>query len=109
MKINKNSKYFMRREEYDRVKKMDRTQFDKFCRGIYDVGLSVGKKEAQVIHDGYSSTEIYFALTSVKGIGARRAEEVIAMLESKKTEGNEANQKSPERKGGEENADQKSG
>lgn len=87
MKIKKGGKFFTRREEFDRVKKMDRTQFDRFCKEIYDVGISVGKKEAQV-HDGYSSKDIYLALTSVKGIGARRAEEVIAVLENSKSEEN---------------------
>ena len=107
MKINKNSKFFMRREEYDRVKKMDRKQFDRFCKEIYDIGISVGKKEAQKDRDscGNDITNLYNALISVKGIGSRRAEEVISILKSYESDEGRKEQKSSERKGGEENAD----
>ena len=100
MKINKNNKFFTRREEYDRVKKMDRTQFDRFCKEIYEIGISVGKKEAPVVNNGYTSKDIFDALISVKGIGSRRAEEVISILKNLKLDESREERKSSKGHGG---------
>lgn len=65
------------RKQYELVKKMDRQQFNSFCKNLYDQGRESVKRES------LTSKEIKETLLTVKGIGEKRAEEIIEKLEKK--------------------------
>lgn len=43
--------YLLRREDYKRVKKMDRQQFESFCKNLYMTAYEEGRKQS-VKHRG---------------------------------------------------------
>lgn len=65
----------MNRKNYEAVKKMDRQQFEAFCKSLYDQGVEAAREGGLTIDD------IRKAVLSVKGIGQKRAEEIIKELE----------------------------
>ena len=65
------------RKQYELVKKMDRQQFNKFCETLYNQGKEAVKRE------GLTSEEIRSVLLTVKGIGEKRADEIVKKLEEK--------------------------
>ena len=56
--------YMLRREDYKRVKKMDRQQFENFCKNLYQTAYEEGRR-------------------SVPGIGVKRLEAIMESLNSK--------------------------
>ena len=42
-KMAQDSKNILRREDYRRVKKMDRSQFEEFCKNLYMEGYKDGR------------------------------------------------------------------
>lgn len=67
----------MTREQYKTVKKMDRQQFEVFCRSLYEEG------QKSALETGLSREQIREALLSVKGIGQKRVEEIMQAIEQK--------------------------
>ena len=68
--------YELNRKEYKEVKKMDHGQMSDFCGRIYQRGYEAGKKEAA----GLSEAEVRQALLGVKGIGDKKAEDIVQAL-----------------------------
>ena len=68
--------YELNRKEYKEVKKMDHGQMSDFCGRIYQRGYEAGKKEAV----GLSEAEVRQALLGVKGIGDKKAEDIVQAL-----------------------------
>lgn len=67
----------MTREDYKAVKKMDRQQFETFCRSLYEQGQQSARE------NGITRDQIREAILSVKGIGQKRAEEIMQAIEQK--------------------------
>ena len=71
--------YLLRREDYKRVKKMDRQQFERFCTNLYMQAYEEGKKSVP----GIDITEVKSAIQSVSGIGKIRMEKIMAAIEER--------------------------
>ena len=71
----------LNRKMYDKVKKIDHGQMKAFCEGLYTRGFEAGKREIE----GLSDEEVKRALLQIKGIGEKKAcEIVIALTRAKK-------------------------
>lgn len=68
-----------RRKDYEAVKKMDRQQFERFCRALYEEG----QQSVEKVTKGIDLQDVKEAVLSVKGIGQKRAEEILEALERK--------------------------
>lgn len=61
-KIAQDSKNILRREDYRRVKKMDRSQFENFCKSLYMQGYQDGREsvpgiDISQVKDAIAETE----------------------------------------------------
>lgn len=79
MAIQKN--ITINRKEYEKIKKYDRTQMDTFIQSVYKSGYEDGKKSVP----GIDIAEIKKILLSVKGLGEKRVEAILAALEKELT------------------------
>ena len=75
--------YMLRREDYKRVKKMDRQQFESFCKNIYMTAYEEGRRSVP----GIDITEVQKAISETPGIGAKRLEAIMESLNSKFAKG----------------------
>ena len=75
--------YMLRREDYKRVKKMDRQQFESFCKNLYMTAYEEGRRSVP----GIDITEVQKAISETPGIGAKRLEAIMESLNSKFTKG----------------------
>ena len=71
--------YLLRREDYKRVKKMDRQQFESFCKNLYMTAYEEGRKSVPRI----DITEVQKAISETPGIGVKRLEAIMESLNSK--------------------------
>lgn len=71
--------YLLRREDYKRVKKMDRQQFESFCKNLYMTAYEEGRKSVP----GIDITEVQKAISETPGIGAKRLEVIMESLNSR--------------------------
>lgn len=78
--------YLLRREDYKRVKRMDRQQFESFCKNIYMTAYEEGRRSVP----GIDITEVQKAISETPGIGAKRLEAIMESLNSKFTKGEDA-------------------
>lgn len=74
--------YELNRKEYKEVKKMDHGQMSDFCSRIYQRGYETGKKESA----GLSEAELRKAVLGVKGIGEKKAEDIVQTLTAAQAE-----------------------
>lgn len=74
-----NSGHVLRREDYKRVKKMDRTQFEGFCKTLYMEGYQDGRKSVP----GIDISQVKEAIAETKGIGANRLQAIMDSIEKK--------------------------
>ena len=65
--------YMLRREDYKRVKKMDRQQFENFCKNLYQTAYEEGRRSVP----GIDITEVQKAISETPGIGAKRLEAIM--------------------------------
>lgn len=72
----KNKVEMINRKEYDRIRRMDHSQMSGFVAEIYRRGYTEGKKDA----GGFTETEIRNALLSVKGIGEKKATDIVRAI-----------------------------
>ena len=79
MAIQKN--VTINRKEYERIKKYDRTQMDTFIQSVYKSGFEDGKSSVP----GIDISKISDTLLTVKGLGEKRAEALLAALEKELT------------------------
>lgn len=75
MAIQKN--VTINRKEYERIKKYDRTQMDTFIQSVYKSGYEDGKKSVP----GIDISKISDILLTIKGIGEKKAKDIVAALE----------------------------
>ena len=75
MAIQKN--VTINRKEYEKIKKYDRTQMDTFIQSVYKSGFDDGKSSVP----GIDIAEVRKTLLSIKGLGAKRVECIVAALE----------------------------
>lgn len=78
-KIQQNSKTILRREDYRRVKKMDRQQFEQFCKNLYMNGYEDGRKSVP----GIDISQVKEVIAGTKGIGESRLQAIMNSIESK--------------------------
>lgn len=71
--------YMLRREDYKRVKKMDRQQFESFCKNLYMTAYEDGRKSVP----GIDITEVQKAISETPGIGSKRLQSIMDSLNSK--------------------------
>lgn len=71
--------YMLRREDYKRVKKMDRQQFENFCKNLYMTAYEDGRKSVP----GIDITEVQKAISETPGIGSKRLQSIMDSLNSK--------------------------
>ena len=69
------------RKEYQTIKKKDHNQMNLYIQSIYKSGYAEGVKSVP----GIDITEIKQALLSVKGLGEKRVEAILAALEKELT------------------------
>ena len=58
------------------VKKMDHQQMDQFCQNLYKAGHADGMKDAE----GLTESEVRDVILGVKGIGPKKAEDIVKAL-----------------------------
>ena len=68
--------YELNRKLYKDVKKMDHGQMSDFCSNLYMRGYEAGKKEAE----GLSESEVMQTILQVKGIGEKKANDIVQAL-----------------------------
>lgn len=71
--------YMLRREDYKRVKRMDRQQFEDFCKNLYQTAYEEGRRSVP----GIDITEVQKAISETPGIGAKRLGAIMESLNSK--------------------------
>ena len=69
----------VKRKDFEAVKRMNINQFEKFCESLYLQGVEAG--QASYTETSISKNEIKDMLLSTKGIGEKRAAEVINAIE----------------------------
>lgn len=74
-----NTGHILRREDYKRVKKMDRTQFEGFCKTLYMEGYRNGRDSVP----GIDISQVKEAIAETKGIGASRLQDIMDSIEKK--------------------------
>lgn len=71
--------YLLRREDYKRVKKMDRQQFESFCQNLYMAAYEGGRKSVP----GIDITEVQKAISETPGIGTKRLQLIMDSLNNR--------------------------
>lgn len=71
------SEWKFRREDYKKIKQMDRRQLEIFCKSLYEQGQESVKSQSLNVE------EIREVISKVKGIGEKRTNEIIAALEGR--------------------------
>lgn len=84
-KIAQDRKNILRREDYRRVKKMDRSQFENFCKSLYMQGYQDGRESVP----GIDISQVKDVIAETKGIGASRLEAIMKNIEEKFKRGKE--------------------
>lgn len=68
--------YALNRKTYKDIKKMDHGQMSRFCENLYTNGYEDGKKDSE----GLSEEEVKQVILQVKGIGEKKAADIIEAL-----------------------------
>ena len=71
--------YLLRREDYKRVKKMDRQQFESFCKNLHMTAYEEGRKS---VH-GIDITEVQKVISETPGIGTKRLQLIMDSLNNR--------------------------
>lgn len=74
--------YTLNRKTYKDVKRMDHQQMDTFCKNLYKAGHADGMKDAE----GLTEDEVRAVILGMKGIGPKKAEDVVNALTAAKKE-----------------------
>ena len=74
-----NTGHVLRREDYKRVKRMDRTQFEGFCKNLYMEGYKDGRSSVP----GIDISQVKEAIAGTKGIGESRLQSIMDNIENK--------------------------
>ena len=81
--------FLLDRNTYKSIKKMDRASLEALIQDIHESGRQKGLKEAGVVDDHTGEPEINLDLRelekqikAVKGVGEKRAEEIMGIIEA---------------------------
>lgn len=74
-----NTGHVLRREDYKKVKKMDRSQFEGFCKSLYMEGYRDGRNSVP----GIDISQVKEAIAETKGIGESRLQAIMENIESR--------------------------
>lgn len=74
-----NTGHILRREDYKKVKKMDRSQFEGFCKNLYMEGYQDGRRSVP----GIDISQVKEAIAGTKGIGDSRLQAIMQSIEQK--------------------------
>lgn len=74
-----NTGHVLRREDYKKVKKMDRSQFEGFCKSLYMEGYRHGRDSVP----GIDISQVKEAIATTKGIGESRLQAIMENIESR--------------------------
>ena len=77
-------KYTLNRKTYRDVKKMDHQQMNQFCQNLYKAGHADGMKDTE----GLTESEVREVILGVKGIGPKKAEDIVNALTAAQRERN---------------------
>lgn len=77
--LSNGSKYMLRREDYKRVKRMDRQEFEDFCRNLYQNAYNDGRESVP----GVDVSQIKAAIAETKGIGEVRLKAIMDNIDRK--------------------------
>ena len=69
----------LRREDYKRVKKMDRQEMEEFCKNLYINGYNDGRESVP----GIDINQVKDAILETKGIGQNRLESIMESIEKR--------------------------
>lgn len=68
--------FLLNRKQYERIRKMDHCQMTLYVESIYKSGYEDGKKDAE----GLTESEVRDVILGVKGIGPKKAEDIVKAL-----------------------------
>lgn len=68
--------YELNRKMYKDIKKMDHGQMSSFCQDVYIRGYEAGRKASE----GLSEDEVLQTVLQVKGIGEKKAHDIVSAL-----------------------------
>lgn len=71
-------KFRITREQYKNVKRMDHKQMEIFMVSLYNEGLDDGKETA--VTKRVKPSDIAVAISEVKGVGTKKAAEIMAAV-----------------------------
>ena len=71
-------KYGITRDQYKNVKRMDHKKMETFMVNLYNEGFNDGKEAAATKR--VKPSDIAVAITEVKGIGTRKAAEIMEVV-----------------------------
>lgn len=71
-----------RRKDYEAVKRMDRQQFEQFCKALYEEG----QQSVLEVRNSIDFDDVRAVLVEVKGIGQKRADQIMLALEKRMEE-----------------------
>lgn len=74
-----NTGHILRREDYKKVKKMDRSQFEGFCKSLYMEGYRDGRDSVP----GIDISQVKEAIAATKGIGESRLQAIMENIKSR--------------------------
>ena len=77
--LSNGSKYMLRREDYKRVKRMDRQEFEDFRRNLYKNAYNDGRESVP----GVDVSQIKAAIAETKGIGEVRLKAIMDNIDRK--------------------------
>lgn len=77
--LSNGSKYMLRREDYKRVKRMDRQEFEDFCRNLCKNAYNDGRESVP----GVDVSQIKAAIAETKGIGEVRLKAIMDNIDRK--------------------------
>ncbi len=69
----------LNRKTYKDIKRMDHHQMETYIKEIYDLGVKNGEQAAT--DEQIKPADIKLAISSVKGIGDKKTEEIMLALE----------------------------
>lgn len=69
------------RDDFKRMKKYDRQQYDQFCRKLYELGWEDGYDAGYSGAQGLTGEEVFEVLSKTKGIGPVKLAEIQKNIE----------------------------
>ena len=80
--MDKGTGFQLNRKKYQAIRKFDHNQMTSFLADLYRDGFASGKKAAE----GLTLDEMKEVLLQVKGIGEKKADDIVAAIEAKMEE-----------------------